>query len=129
MATRKDFTLGGLASSVQYGKGGGSLVWNTDHFESTSNGSTLAQLRVPLVPVDASDAASKDYVDSVAAGLDVKESVRVASTAALTLASDFEAGDVIDGVTLVAGDRILIKDQASNIENGIFVVIDGKLDW
>lgn len=48
--------------------------------------------------------------------------VRAATTAAGTLASDFENGDSIDGVTLATGDRILVKDQATGAENGIYVV-------
>jgi len=48
--------------------------------------------------------------------------VRVATTTAGTLASDFENGDTIDGVVLVTGDRILIKDQSTGTENGIYVV-------
>lgn len=48
--------------------------------------------------------------------------VRVATTAAGTLASSFENGDTVDGVVLATGDRILIKDQASGSENGIYVV-------
>lgn len=51
-----------------------------------------------------------------------KAAVRVATTAAGTLSSDFENGDSIDGVTLATGDRILIKDQASAPENGIYTV-------
>ena len=73
-------------------------------------------------PADDDDVATKAYVDAARSGLDVKGSVRVATTAPLTLATDFEAGDTIDGVTLVAGDRILIKDQASGAENGIYIV-------
>lgn len=53
---------------------------------------------------------------------DAKDSVRVATTAAGTLASSFENGDTIDGVTLATNDRILIKDQASGAENGIYTV-------
>lgn len=122
MANRKDYTLVGVGPDVQFGKGGGRWVWNVDHFESTSDGVTLAQVRVPTTPINDNDAASKIYVDSVASGVDAKQSVRAGTTAAGVLASDFEAGDVIDGVTLVAGDRILIKNQANPIENGIFVV-------
>ncbi len=48
--------------------------------------------------------------------------VRVATTAAGTLSSDFAAGDAVDGVTLEAGDRILIKNQATASENGIYTV-------
>lgn len=51
-----------------------------------------------------------------------KAPVRVATTAAGTLASSFENGDTIDGVVLATGDRILIKDQAAGAENGIYVV-------
>ena len=66
--------------------------------------------------------AVKAYVDNKIAGLAYKDSVRAATTAAGTLASSFENGDAIDGVTLVTGDRILIKDQAAGEENGIYVV-------
>lgn len=68
------------------------------------------------------DVATKSYVDAQRSGLDVKQSVRVATTGPQTLASDFEAGDEIDGVTLVAGDRILIKNQSTGSENGIYTV-------
>ena len=51
-----------------------------------------------------------------------REPVVVATTAPGTLATDFENGDTIDGVVLTTGDRILIKDQASAVENGIYEV-------
>ena len=51
-----------------------------------------------------------------------KNSGRASTTAPGTLASDFENGDTIDGVVLATGDRILIKDQASGVENGIYTV-------
>lgn len=73
-------------------------------------------------PTDPAHAATKAYVDAARSGLDVKQSVRAATTAPLTIASDLEAGDVVDGVTLVAGDRVLVKDQSSGSENGIYVV-------
>jgi hypothetical protein len=73
-------------------------------------------------PTDASDAATKAYVDGVAQGLDVKASVRAATTANVNLFSGFENGDTIDGVTLATGDRILIKNQTDAMENGIYIV-------
>jgi len=73
-------------------------------------------------PTAAQDAATKAYVDSVAEGLRPKEAVRVATTVAGTLATSFENGDVVDGVTLATGDRILIKDQSAAEDNGIYVV-------
>lgn len=73
-------------------------------------------------PTAGSDATTKDYVDNAVAGLSWKDEVRAATTAAGTLATSFENGDVIDGITLATGDRILIKDQAAGAENGIYTV-------
>jgi hypothetical protein len=73
-------------------------------------------------PSAGTDAANKAYVDAVAQGLSPKQSVRAATTVAGTLASSFEDGDTIDGVTLATNDRILIKDQADANENGIYIV-------
>jgi len=72
-------------------------------------------------PTDAAHIATKGYVDSARQGLDVKQSVRVATTDPINLASDLNAGDTIDGVTLVAGDRVLVKNQTTALENGIYV--------
>ena len=47
---------------------------------------------------------------------------RVATTTAGTLATSFEDGSIVDGITLATGDRILIKNQASSQENGIYIV-------
>lgn len=88
------------------------------------NGIDASSQRVVNVasPSAATDATNKSYVDGLVNGLDWKASVRAATTAAGTLASSFENGDVIDGVTLATGDRILIKNQASGSENGIYTV-------
>lgn len=68
------------------------------------------------------DVATKAYVDAARSGLDVKASVRAATTGTGTLASSFANGSVIDGVTLATGDRILIKNQSTGSENGIYTV-------
>ena len=73
-------------------------------------------------PTDGTDAATKTYVDTTVQGIDWKASVRAATTASITLASDLENGDVLDGVTLATGDRVLVKDQSTGSENGIYVV-------
>ncbi len=73
-------------------------------------------------PTSAQDAATKAYVDSAAQGIDWKASVRAATTASITLASDLENGDVLDGVTLATGNRVLVKNQSTGSENGIYVV-------
>ena len=72
-------------------------------------------------PTQAQDAATKAYVDAVKQALDIKDSVRVATTANITIASDLNVGDTIDGVTLADGDRVLVKDQSSGEENGIYI--------
>jgi hypothetical protein len=64
----------------------------------------------------------KAYVDSVAQGLHIKTSCRVATTTSGTLSSSFENGDTIDDITLSTGDRILIKNQGDATENGIYIV-------
>lgn len=73
-------------------------------------------------PVNASDAANKAYVDAARSGLDIKASVRAATLGPGTLASSFANGQLIDGVTLATGDRILIKNQTTGSENGIYTV-------
>lgn len=66
----------------------------------------------------ATSLATKEYVDAVKTGLDVKASVRVATTANIDESS---APAAIDGVTLTSGDRVLLKDQSAGAENGIYV--------
>jgi len=73
-------------------------------------------------PTEDLQAATKGYVDSVAQGLDIKASVKAATTENGTLATDFDNGSVVDGVTLATGDRILIKNQTDETTNGIYVV-------
>lgn len=73
-------------------------------------------------PTSAQDAATKAYVDQAIMGVKPKQAVRVATTAAQNLATDFENGDVIDGITLATGDRVLVKDQAAPAQNGIYIV-------
>lgn len=70
----------------------------------------------------AQDAATYGQLQASVAGVSWKATVRAATTVAGTLATSFENGDVIDGVTLATGDRILIKDQAAGEFNGIYVV-------
>jgi hypothetical protein len=73
-------------------------------------------------PTDATDAATKAYVDSVTEGLHIHESARAATTANVNLANALENGDTLDGVVLATGDRILVKNQTTTSENGIYVV-------
>jgi hypothetical protein len=68
-------------------------------------------------PVNGGDLVNKTYADALAAGLDWKTTVRAASTANVTVAAP---GAAIDGVTLAANDRVLLKNQTTGAENGIY---------
>ena len=90
--------------------------------------------------------ANKAYVDQVAQGLDAKPSTRVATTANLTATysngtagvgatltnSGSQAAFAVDGVTPSAGDRVLVKDQTTAAQNGIYTLTtagDGSSNW
>lgn len=97
-------------------------------------------------PTQSSDAATKNYVDAVKTGLDPKDSVRVGTTGALTVTysngssglgatltnAGAQAALSLDGVSLSTGDRVLVKDQASALQNGIYIVTTagtGATNW
>jgi hypothetical protein len=69
-------------------------------------------------PVNASDATPKSYVDSAIEGLAWKDSARVATQANVNLSSP---GSTIDGVSMALGDRVLVGNQTTQSQNGIFV--------
>lgn len=73
-------------------------------------------------PTSAQDAATKAYVDQAIMGVKPKQACRVATTANISLATDLENGDSIDGITLATGDRVLVKDQSTASQNGIYIV-------
>jgi hypothetical protein len=90
----------------------------------------------------ANSLVSKEYVDAIKQALDVKDSVRLATTANLASNYNNSGGTLtnsgsnaalsLDGVTVVAGNRILVKDQTAGAENGIYVVTtvgDGSTAW
>jgi hypothetical protein len=74
-------------------------------------------------PSSSSDAATKNYVDDAIAGLRTRIVCRAASTANVVIASALENGDVLDGVTLATGNRVLLKNQTTTSENGIYIVV------
>ncbi|MFZ9078834.1 MAG: hypothetical protein ACO23H_09885 [Alphaproteobacteria bacterium] len=79
-----------------------------------------AVLQVATPSAD-SHAATKGYVDALAQGLHWKDSVKVATTANITLSGT----QTIDGIAVSADERVLVKDQTSGAENGIYVAASG----
>lgn len=75
-----------------------------------------------LDPASAQDAATKNYVDTVAQGLDAKASVKCATTGNVGLSG---TATQPDAVTVVAGDRVLVRAQTDGTQNGIYVVAAG----
>ncbi len=73
-------------------------------------------------PTADADAANKGYVDGVAQGLDIKDSCTAATTANITISTALNNGDTLDGVTLSTNDRVLVKNQNTASENGIYKV-------
>ena len=109
-----------LADGANFTKKDGSVAFTGNQ---SMGGNLLTNLATPSASTDAS---TKGYVDTQIASItnlfDAKGSVRVATSSAGTLATSFANGQTIDGVVLATNDRILIKNQASQAENGIYVV-------
>jgi hypothetical protein len=134
--------VAGTGLNKNYDDGAATLTINIDSTVTTNNGTqTLTNKTLGAgnslssdlnasnnkitglaTPTNATDAATKGYVDSTAIGLDVKLSVRAATTANIDLTADLENGDVLDGVTLATGNRVLVKNQTDQTQNGIYVV-------
>ena len=67
--------------------------------------------------------AATTYVDDAVAGLRTRIIAEAATTGNIDLTADLENGDTIDGVTLVTGDRVLVKDQSTASQNGLYTVV------
>jgi hypothetical protein len=74
-------------------------------------------------PSSSSEAATKNYVDNLVTGLRTRVIARVASTANVNISTGLENGDTLDGVTLVTGNRVLLKDQSTASQNGLYIVV------
>jgi hypothetical protein len=113
-------------SGAAGGAGSASTPSKEDHTHAFTPSQDLAMAGFKLTslgtPTADTDAANKGYVDSVAQGLDTKASVVAATTTDGILATAFADTQVVDGVTLATGNRILIKNQSTPTENGIYVV-------
>lgn len=119
-----------LATTVQ--------AYRLDQFAAPTNPVSFNSQRITSVatPVASTDAANKAYVDASVQGLDIKQEVQYATTAALpantynngtsgvgaTLTANANAALTVDGVAVTANQRILVKNEASAANNGIYIV-------
>ena len=102
----------------------GEVIANIGYTPTNRAGDTMTGLlTLHANPTNAKHAATKEYVDATAQGLDVKASCRVASTTNIVLATG--GTQTVDGVVTVAGNRVLVKDQTTPTQNGIYVVAAG----
>lgn len=102
-----------------------STVRFTDATKITfSGGASSDPIRIANIanPTDNTDAATKQYVDSMASGLTVKGPVRVVAMSPVDLATACAEGATLDGITLAFGNRILLAAQTAAVENGVYTV-------
>lgn len=116
--------------------GSGLVASNINDFNTAVRTNRLDQMAIPTSgvslnsqkitnladPTNDQDAATKIYVDAARSGLDVKQSVRVATTANIALSGT----QTIDDVSVIAGNRVLVKDQSTTTQNGIYDVAAGS---
>jgi hypothetical protein len=128
--------LTGSPTDGQVLMGNGSNVYALVDFDTEVRTNRLDQMAAPTADVDLNsqkitslatptadgDAANKGYVDSVAQGLDVKASCLAATTGNITLSG----AQTIDGVSVTDGDRVLVKNQSTASQNGIYVAATGS---
>ena len=104
-------------STARVSLGIGTLATQASNSVSISGGSITGL----GTPSNNTDAATKVYVDGLVTGLKTRIICRVATTANITTATDLQAGDALDGVTLAQGDRVLVKNQSNATQNGIYL--------
>jgi len=137
-----NLVLGGTGIDATYTDGAGTLSIDIDSTVTTNSGTqtltnkTLGSSTALGANLDAAsykitnlgtptasgDAATKAYVDAVSEGLHVHPAANVYVAANVTISTALEAGDVIDGVTLAEGMRVLVNGQTTQSQNGIYVV-------
>jgi hypothetical protein len=141
----------GATSGVTITNGSGTITLDTAQDIRTSASPSFAQVTVAADPTQALQVATKQYVDNISSGFNSHDAVIAATTtnlaavyatgtttldggagAGATLTASANAALVIDNVTLVVGDRVLVKNQTTQTQNGIYVVTttgSGSTKW
>jgi len=105
------------------GGGDGDALEFTSDVVQKSGSTMTGFLTLHADPSSAMHAVTRQYVDGLVQGLDIHPSVRIATTAA-DGDQDLAGIETLDSVLLVAGDRVLVKNQTDASENGIYIVVD-----
>jgi len=118
-----------VGNGLDYDDASGAISVDPSEFALSAVGAPTAAVSMATykitnlgAPESDTDAANKAYVDSATAGLNVHESVQAATTTNINLSTALENGDLLDGVTLATGNRVLVKNQTTKSQNGIYVV-------
>jgi len=141
----------GATNGVTIVNGSGTITLDTAQDIRTSASPSFAQVTVAADPTQALQVATKQYVDNISSGFNSHDAVIAATTtnlaavyaagtstldggagAGATLTASANAALVVDNVTLVVGDRVLVKDQTNQTQNGIYVVTttgSGSVKW
>lgn len=100
----------------------GILGANTPAAVTGTTGFFSGAITASTTPSNANHLTNKTYVDNLFAGMASRSIVTAATTANITIATALNNGDTLDGVTLSTGDLVLVKDQSTASQNGIYVV-------
>lgn len=133
MASFKNYGIGGVGPSIQLGKGGGVLKYSSTVSDGTSTGTAAAYsfldnsqgslVRIQAgAPLQYNDLTTKLYVDNLVQGLNIKDAVHLASPVSTNIPLSGTAPLSVDGIQAVSGDRILLKDQTDQTQNGIYTL-------
>jgi hypothetical protein len=141
-----------VGNGLDYDDSTGAISVDPSEFALSAVGSPTADVNMAsykitslAAPTSANDAATKAYVDNTTAGLNFHAAVHAATTANLdatynngtsgvgaTLTANANGALVVDGHTLNADERVLVKNQTAGLQNGIYVVTatgDGSNPW
>lgn len=94
-----------------------SIINSTTIGATTPSSAAFTTASVSTAPVSGNDVVNKTYLDFFATGISWKQPVNCGTTTNITLSGL----QTIDGVTVVAGDRVLVKSQSAPAQNGIYL--------
>jgi hypothetical protein len=134
--TRVTFDSSDTGNPISWGAGAKQVVCTplakrfTKLFDTAGNAKAVSRagdtmtgaLTLSADPASALHAATKQYVDGLAANLGKRARVRVATTVNITISTALNNGDSLDGVTLATDDLVLVKNQSTAAQNGVYVV-------